>query len=136
MSLHTEKIHHFLYQCVQSTEYLSYQYTLFKTGFDKKIAWLKSFDSKILPWSSYHLNNSTCSNSDCVPGRHSLMLLINEKVNTLKSQFHCIGIIKTIISLTKVKYPLTLQINHCMPFRKKYRYGTHQNLDQKNTHVH
>ena len=82
--------------CTINIEYLSYQDTLFKTEFDKKISWLKSFDSKNLPWSSYHSKNSTCNNSDCVPGRHSLMSLINEKFNTLKPKYHFMGIKKTI----------------------------------------
>ena len=56
---------------------------------------------------SYHSNNSTCNNSDCVPGRHSLMPLINEKVNTLKSQCHCMRIIKKTINFTnKGKVPI------------------------------
>ena len=84
--------------CTINIEYLIYQDTLFKTEFDKEIAWLKSFDSKNLPWSSYHSNNSTCNNSDCVPGRNSFMPLINEKVNTLKSQYHCMGITKKTIN--------------------------------------
>ena len=33
--------------CTINIEYLNYQNTLFKTEFDKEIAWLKSFDSKI-----------------------------------------------------------------------------------------
>ena len=33
--------------CTINIEYLNYQDTLFKTEFDKEIAWLKSFDSKI-----------------------------------------------------------------------------------------
>ena len=86
--------------CTINIEYLNYQDTLFKTAFDKEIIWLKSFDSKSLPWSSYHSNNLTCNNSDCVPGRHSLMPLINEKVNTLKSQYHCMAIIKKTINFT------------------------------------
>ena len=54
--------------CTINIEYLNYQDRLFKTEFDKEIAWLKSFDSKNLPWSLYHSNNSTCNNSDCEPG--------------------------------------------------------------------
>ena len=72
--------------CTINIEYLSYQDTLFKT----------EFDSKNLPWSSYHSKDSTCNNSDCVPGRHSLMSLINEKFNTLKPKYHFMGIKKTI----------------------------------------
>ena len=86
--------------CTVNIEYLNYQDALFKTEFDKEIAWLKSFDSNSLPWSSYHSNNSTCNNFDCVPGRHSLMPLMKERVNTLKSQYHCMGIIKRTISFT------------------------------------
>ena len=98
-------------------EYLNYQDTLFKTEFNKEIAWLKSFDSKNIPWSSYHWNNSTCNNFDCVPGRHSLMLLIKVKFNRLKSQYHCIGIIKKAINFTsKGQVPLTLQINQFTAF--------------------
>ena len=81
--------------CTTNIEHLNYQDKLFKTIFDKKITWLKSFDSKNVLWSSYHSNNLTCNNSDCV-----------------------------------------LQINQCTPFRKKYRYVTHQNFDQKNTYAH
>ena len=86
--------------CAINIEYLNYQDTLLKTEFDKEIAWRKLFDWKKLPWSSYHSNNSTCNNSDCGPGRHSLMPWINEKVNTLKSQYHCMGIIKKTINFT------------------------------------
>ena len=86
--------------CTINIEYLNYQDTLFKTALDKEITRLKSFDSKSLPWSSYHSNNLTCNNSDCVPGRHSLMPLINEKVNTLKSQYHCMRTIKKTINFT------------------------------------
>ena len=86
--------------CTINIEYLNYQDTLFKTALDKEITRLKSFDSKSLPWSSYHSNNLTCNNSDCVPGRHSLMPLINEKVNTLKSPYHCMAIIKKTINVT------------------------------------
>ena len=39
--------------CTINIEYLNYQGTLFKTEFDKEITWLKSFDTKNLPWSSY-----------------------------------------------------------------------------------
>ena len=86
--------------CTVNIKYLKYKDTLFKTEFDKEIAWLKLFDSKNLPWSSYNSDNSTCNNSDCVPGRHSLKPLINEKVNTPKSQYHCMGIIKKTINFT------------------------------------
>ena len=48
---------------------------------------------------------STCSNSDCVLGRHSLMSLINEKVNTLKSKCHCMVIINNTIYFTN-KVPI------------------------------
>ena len=86
--------------CTINIEYLNYQ------EFDREIARLKSFDSRKLPWSSYHSNNSTCNNSDCVPGRHSLMPLINEKVNTLKSQCHCMGMIKKTNFTNKGQIPI------------------------------
>ena len=81
--------------CTTNIEYLNYQDKLFKTVFNKKITWLKSFDSKNVLWSSYHSSYLTCNNSDCV-----------------------------------------LQINQCTPFRKMYRYVTHQNFDQKNRYAH
>ena len=46
-----------------------------------EIIWFK----KLLQ-SSHHSSNSASNNSNCVPGRHLLMSLINEKVNTQKSQ--------------------------------------------------
>ena len=83
---HTEKnMPHSLPVCTINIEYFNFQNTLFKIEFDKDIVWLKSFDSKNLPCFSYHSNKSTCTNSDCVPSRHSLMLLIHEKVNTLST---------------------------------------------------
>ena len=115
-------------------EYLNYQDTLFKAEFHKRIAWLKSFDSKNLP---YHSNNLRCNNSNCVPGRYSLIPFINEKINTLKSQYHCMRIIKKTINFTnKGQVRMMLQMNQCTLFRKKYRYITHQNLNQKNTYAH
>ena len=99
---------------------------MFKTEFYKEIAWPKSFDSKNLPWSSYHSNNLTCNNSYCVPGRHSLMPLINEKFNTLKSQYHCMGIIKKTINFTnkaevpsaatdQLVYTISKELQICYP---------------------
>ena len=112
--------------CTINIECLNYQHTLFKTEFYKEIAWPKSFDSKNLPWSSYHSNNLTCNNSYCVPGRHSLMPLINEKFNTLKSQYHCMGIIKKTINFTnkaevpsaatdQLVYTISKELQICYP---------------------
>ena len=90
---HTEKnIPLSLPVCTINIEYFNFQNTLFKIEFDKEIVWLKSFDSKNLPCFSYHLNKPTCSNSDCVPSRHSLPPLINEKVNTLSTDMLTIRI--------------------------------------------
>lgn len=82
--------------CTINFEYEEYQVSIYEDQLKREIGWLSQFEQEKQPWSSFHSKSS----SELVPGKHSLMPLINEKVNTLKAQYHTMNIIKKTIEFT------------------------------------
>ena len=82
--------------CTINFEYEEYQVSIYENQLKREIGWLSQFEQEKQPWSSFHSKSS----SELVPGKHSLMPLINEKVNTLKAQYHTMNIIKKTIKFT------------------------------------
>jgi len=76
--------------CTINIDYLDYTNDYFTSGIESEISWLRQCYEQTISWSSYHSESDIPSKT----GIHSLMPLISEKVNTLKSQYHCMSIIK------------------------------------------
>ena len=62
-----------------------YKVSIYQDQLKREIGWLSQFEQEKQPWSSFHSKSS----SELVPGKHSLMPLINEKVNTKSKIPHC-----------------------------------------------
>ena len=119
--------------CTINTEYMTTS-SNDNLGRDNEFAWLESVSQanrhNCLPWSKFHSVNSEFKQSKPID-INAMMPLINEKVSSIKSQYHCMKIIRdTIGFLYPNQIPVDVSDKPVFAFRKKYSYAIHQILVQ------
>ena len=84
----------FMPVCTSNINYESFGEIVFNRAKLKEIAWLASYETENRPWTEHRSKDSESSTIEDHPGENSLMPLMNEKVNTLKAQYHTMSVIK------------------------------------------
>ena len=87
--------------CTYNIEEKMFETDNYDSGKSKEISWLEHINasnvSTCSPWSKFH-SNTEFDTSQKTVGIQALMPLINEKVSSLKAQFHCMTIIRNTIN--------------------------------------
>ena len=100
---------------------------------DNEFAWLESVSQanqhNCLPWSKFHSVNSEFKQSKSID-INAMMPLINEKVSSIKSQYHCMKIIRdTIGFLNPNQIPVDVSDQPIFAFSKEVQLGYPSNFD-------